>query len=206
MIIFVRLKCLWWFGLSGWAEDSRFWLVSSHIQPQKDCVWDIRLPPTWDGYVCRPCKLSNGIFVTNWIWILWFVFAHLYSMILFRFQMPLWMCRKCSLDDFETAFFWWSCCWSCSGKCGAWCYCWYLEPGCFVLWILIWDSSIWSKGTFGHIQKVSLICNRQTWLRHPFDHWVVNSLIKRLRTPLVLENRKPPRIMLKVNMCFTDFF
>jgi hypothetical protein len=31
-----------------------------------------------------------------------------------------------------------------------------MEPGCFVLWIFIWCSSIWGQGTLRHIQKVSM--------------------------------------------------
>lgn len=57
--------------LSGWAKDCRFWLVSAHIQPQKDNVWHIGLPSTRNGYVCKPLKIkATGVaIVDSWIYI-----------------------------------------------------------------------------------------------------------------------------------------
>jgi len=130
-------------------------------------VWYIGLPPTRDGYVCKPLDLkANGASCFySWICIgvtcmVWFEWSHSYTIWLCEGN-GFWIILKQLFQSNNFIWFHWKIivmvfCWWCSGKCRAWCECWYMEPGCFVLWIFIWCSSIWGQGTLRHIQKVSM--------------------------------------------------
>lgn len=36
--------------VAGWAEDCRLWMVRAHLQQTKDSLWNLGLPPSWNGY------------------------------------------------------------------------------------------------------------------------------------------------------------